>query len=106
MSWIYLLLAGIFEIAFTTALKKSDGFSFDRPQYIVVFTFFALVSFGFLNLALRGISLSTAYAVWTGIGVGGTVLVGMFWFHESITGLQLLFLATLCVSIVGLKVVS
>lgn len=106
MSWLFLILAGIFEIAFTTALKKSNGFSFERPQYIVVFTFFALVSFGFLNLALRGISLSTAYAVWTGIGVGGTVIVGMLWFNEHLSGMQMLFLATLCISIVGLKAVS
>jgi len=106
MSWIFLLLAGAFEIAFTTALKKSNGFSFERPQYIVVFTFFALTSFGFLNLALRGISLSTAYAVWTGIGVGGTILVGMLWFDESLNGLQMFFLGTLFVSIVGLKLVS
>ena len=106
MSWVYLLLAGVFEIAFTTALKKSNGFSFERPQYIAVFTFFALTSFGFLNLALRGISLSTAYAIWTGIGVGGTAIVGYFWFHEMLSGLQILFLSMLFVSIVGLKLVS
>ncbi len=106
MSWIFLLLAGVFEIAFTTALKMSNGFSFERPKYIVVFTFFALISFGMLNLAMRGISLGTAYAVWTGIGAAGTAIVGVFWFNDTLSALQVFFLTLLIASIVGLKVVS
>ena len=106
MSWFFLILAGVFEIAFTTSLKMSNGFSFERPKYIVVFTFFALASFGMLNVAMRGISLGTAYAVWTGMGVAGTAIIGYFWFDDTLTLLQMVFLTTLIVSIIGLKLVS
>lgn len=106
MSWIFLVLAGLLEIGFTTALKLSNGFSLDRPKYILVFGAFALASFFFLNLAMRGISLGTAYAVWTGIGAAGTALVGMLYFGEVPSGLQLFFLGLLIASIIGLKLVS
>lgn len=106
MSWTFLILAGIFEIGFTTALKASGGFSFQKPGYIVVFTFFALASFGLLNLALKGISLGTAYAVWTGMGAFGTAIIGYWWFGDSMSLLKVFFLTMLIVSIIGLKAVS
>jgi quaternary ammonium compound-resistance protein SugE len=106
MSWTFLILAGIFEIAFTTSLKMSGGFSFNKPGYIVIFTCFALVSFGFLNLAMRGISLGTAYAVWTGMGAFGTAIIGYVWFGDSMSFLKIVFLTMLIVSIIGLKAVS
>jgi quaternary ammonium compound-resistance protein SugE len=106
MSWVFLILAGIFEIGFTTALKMSGGFSFSKPGYIVIFTCFALVSFGFLNLAMRGISLGTAYAVWTGMGAFGTAIVGYLYFGDSMSMLKVFFLTMLIFSIIGLKAVS
>jgi len=106
MSWLYLLLASVFEVGFTTALKLSNGFSLERPKYILVFAFFALSGFGLLNLAMREIPLGVAYAVWTGIGTAGTAVVGAYWFNESLTGLQVFFLALLIGSIIGLKWVS
>lgn len=106
MSWVYLVLAGLLEIGFTTALKLSNGFSLERPKYILVFGAFALGSFFLLNLAMRGISLGTAYAVWTGIGAAGTALVGMMYFGETLNVLQVCFLSLLIVSIIGLKLVS
>jgi len=106
MSWFYLILAGLFEIGFTTALKLSNGFSLERPKYILVFGAFALTSFFLLNLALRGISLGTAYAVWTGIGAAGTAIVGAWYFGESLSIAQIAFLGLLIGSIIGLKLVS
>ncbi len=106
MSWFYLVIAGLLEIGFTTALKLSNGFSFERPKYILVFGAFALASFFLLNLAMRTISLGTAYAVWTGIGAAGTAVVGAWFFHETLTSLQIFFLCLLIASIIGLKLVS
>jgi quaternary ammonium compound-resistance protein SugE len=106
MSWVYLVLAGLLEIGFTTALKMSNGFSFERPKYILVFGAFALASFFLLNLAMRTISLGTAYAVWTGIGAAGTAVVGVLFFGEITNIPQIFFLCLLIASIIGLKLVS
>ncbi len=106
MYWTFLILAGVFEIGFTTSLMASGGFSLHRPGYIVVFTSFALASFGFLNLAMRGISLGTAYAVWTGMGAFGTAMVGYLFFQDTLSPWKILFLTTLILSIIGLKAVS
>ncbi len=106
MSWLYLILAGVLEIGFTTTLKLSGGFSFQRPVYIALFTLFALASFGALNKSLADIPLGTAYAVWTGIGAFGTAVVGILFFSDPVTALRLLFLTLLIASIIGLKVVS
>ena len=106
MSWVYLVIAGLLEIGFTTALKLSNGFSLERPKYILVFGAFALASFFLLNLAMRGISLGTAYAVWTGNGAAGAWLVGGMYFGETLSNLQIFFLGLLIASIIGLKLVS
>ena len=104
MAWIFLLLAGFFEICFTTSLKLSEGFSKLWPS--ILFVLFAVSSFWFLTKSLRTIELGTAYAVWTGIGAFGTALVGIFYFQEPAGALRLLFLFLLVASIIGLKVVS
>ena len=104
MAWLYLFLAGLFEIGFTTFLKLSDGFS--RLWPTVFFVLFALASFWLLNNALQGVPLGTAYAVWTGIGAFGTAVVGILMFADPVTFWRLFFLALLIGSIIGLKVVS
>jgi quaternary ammonium compound-resistance protein SugE len=104
VAWLYLFLAGLFEIGFTTFLKLSDGFS--RLWPTVFFVLFAGASFWLLNKALHGVSLGTAYAVWTGIGAFGTAIVGILMFADPVTFWRLLFLALLIGSIIGLKVVS
>ena len=103
-SWIYLLLAGCFEIGFTTFMKLSNGFS--RWPYTVAFSACALLSFGFLNKSVTGISLGTAYAVWTGLGAFGTAIVGIAFFKDSSDVWRVFFLSTLIISIIGLRVVS
>jgi quaternary ammonium compound-resistance protein SugE len=104
MAWVYLALAGLFEIGFTTFLKLSDGFT--RLWPTVLFVAFALLSFWLLNKALQGVALGTAYAVWTGIGAFGTAIVGILMFGEPTTFWRIFFLVTLIGSIVGLKAVS
>ena len=104
MAWLYLFLAGLFEIGFTTFLKLSDGFS--RLWPTVFFVLFALASFWLLNKALQDVPLGTAYAVWTGIGAFGTAIAGIIMFADPVTFWRLFFLALLIGSIIGLKVVS
>jgi len=104
VGWIYLLIAGGFEIGFTTCLKLSEGFSKWLPS--VAFLLFAALSFFFLTKALNTIALGTAYAIWTGIGAFGTAIIGILYFSESTSLVRLLFLFLLIVSIIGLKLAS
>jgi quaternary ammonium compound-resistance protein SugE len=102
--WVYLFAAGIAEVGFTTFMKLSDGFR--RLSFDVWFALCALASFGLLNLATRSLSLGTAYAIWTGIGAFGTAAVGILFFGDPATLWRLLFLTTLIVSLIGLRLVS
>ncbi|QFY43373.1 multidrug efflux SMR transporter [Candidatus Methylospira mobilis] len=104
MGWLYLTMAGVFEVCVTSMLKLSDGFTKFWPS--VIFIVFSLLSLGFLNLAMKSIPLGTAYAVWTGIGAFGTVTVGILFFGDAVDASRLFFLITLIVSIIGLKFVS
>jgi quaternary ammonium compound-resistance protein SugE len=104
MGWVYLVLAGVVEVGFTTFLKLADGFS--KPWPSAGFVACALGSLGLLALALRTIPLGTAYAVWTGIGALGTALVGILFYGDPCDAPRLFFLATLVASVVGLRLVS
>lgn len=104
MNWILLLLAGLFEVGFTTCLKMSDGFTKLIPS--LGFVLFSATSFILLNRVIKAIPLGTAYAVWTGIGAIGTVLIGIIFFKESAEMLKLFFIFLLVASIIGLKLVS
>jgi quaternary ammonium compound-resistance protein SugE len=104
MAWIYLMLAGIAEIGMTTAMRYIEWPL--RPLPIIAFLVMANISFGLLVAASWSIPLGTAYAVWTGIGAAGTVIVGALAYAEPTTALRLLFLVTLIGSIIGLKLVS
>lgn len=110
LHWILLIIGGFFEVGFTTCLGKaneSSGTSF----YLWILGFFMSLglSMYLLYKATSGIGalpLGTAYAVWTGIGAVGTVLMGIFFFKEPVTFWRLFFIFTLIGSIVGLKFVS
>lgn len=104
MSWFYLILAGIFEVGFTTFLKLSDNFT--NTKYTIAFIFFAVLSFYCLNKAIQTIPLGTGYAVWTGIGAVGTVIAGISLFNEPSDFWRIFFIFTLILSIIGLKFVS
>ncbi|MGD9738770.1 MAG: multidrug efflux SMR transporter [Bauldia sp.] len=100
MAWIVLLLAGLLEVAFAFALKQSAGFSKPIPSVLAVAGVAA--SLALLGVALKSLPLATAYAVWTGIGTVGTVLVG-FAIGETVTALKLASIALIVAGIVGLK---
>lgn len=80
MPWIFLLIAGVFEVVWAFALKESQGFTKLWPSVVTIVGM--LISFGFLALAMRHLPLGTAYAIWTGIGAVGAFLVGVFVLHE------------------------
>jgi quaternary ammonium compound-resistance protein SugE len=104
MAWLYLILAGLFEVAFTTSLKLSHNFT--HRWWTAGFFISISLSFYFLNKAIQTIPLGTGYAVWTGIGAVGTALVGIFVFNEPAFFWRVFFITLLIGSIVGLKVVS
>lgn len=104
MAWIYLVVAGLFEVGFTTSLKMSDNFS--NKGWAALFFACISLSFYFLNRAIQHIPMGTAYAVWTGIGAVGTVIVGIFIFDEPSDFWRMLFIFLLIGSILGLKFVS
>lgn len=105
MAWIYLLAAGFFEIGFTTFMKLSNNFT--NYRFTAAFAVCAILSFMLLNKAVSlNISLGTAYAVWTGIGAAGTVIVGILFFTEPSDFWRMFFLVMLIGSLVGLKFVA
>ncbi len=104
MAWLFLFVAGLFEVAWAVGLKYTDGFSRLWPP---LGTLAAMaISLGLLGLALRVLPLGTAYAVWTGIGSVGTAIIGIWLFGESSDALRLLCIALIVAGIIGLKLVS
>jgi small multidrug resistance pump len=96
----YLILAILAEVAGTTSIKLSGGFTRLVPS-VAIFVFYGL-SLGMLNLALKEIDLSFAYAVWSGIGMALIAMVGIFWFSEPVGTLKVMSLGLIAVGIVGL----
>lgn len=103
MAWFYLLVAGVFEIGFTTSMKLAD-----RGAGWANITFFACViaSFLFLSAAIKTIPLGIAYAVWTGIGAAGTLLVSTLFFREAMSVVQIGLVIALIMIVAALKLTS
>ena len=107
MNWILLIIAGLFEIGFTTCLAKAKEASGSQYVLWIVGFFVSLsISMFLLYKASQTLPLGTAYAVWTGIGAVGTVIIGILFFREPADFWRLFFISTLILSIVGLKFVS
>ena len=100
MSAVYLAMAIVLEICGTTSLKLSEGFTRIGPSGAVVLCYAA--SFALLSLALRGIELSIAYAVWSGVGTAVVATIGIFWFGEGAGGWKLLCLTLIVLGVAGL----
>jgi quaternary ammonium compound-resistance protein SugE len=101
MAWIYLVLAGLFEIGWAIGLKHTYGWTRLVPSLI---TLAAMgVSFWLLSLALKELPIGTAYAIWTGIGAAGTAIVGILWFGETATAIRIASLALIVLGVLGLK---
>ncbi len=104
LAWGLLVLAGLFEVAWAIGLKYTEGFT--RPGPTAATVVCMLISMGLLGLVSRQLPIGTAYAVWTGIGVFGTAVLGMYLFGESTAALRLLCLGLILTGIVGLKLTS
>jgi quaternary ammonium compound-resistance protein SugE len=102
MSWLYLVIAGVFEIAWAIGLKYTEGFTRVWPSTGTLMAMIA--SLYFLAQALKTIPVGTGYAVWTGIGAAGTAILGIVLFAESTALLRLVSLVLIVAGIVGLKV--
>jgi len=104
MSWVVLVIAGLFEIGWAVGLKYAEGFTRLWPT---VGTVVALVaSMALLGLSLRTLPLGTAYAVWTGIGTVGTAILGIVLFREPATAMRIVCIVLILAGIVGLKLFS
>ena len=107
MNWIILIIAGLFEVAVAFCLRKAKETTGNEMYlWYVAFIVTLTVSMGLLIKATQSLPIGTAYAVWTGVGAVGTVLVGILVFKEPATFLRLFFIMTLIGSIIGLKAVS
>ncbi|MGB6053860.1 MAG: quaternary ammonium compound efflux SMR transporter SugE [Burkholderiaceae bacterium] len=104
MAWLILFVAGLFEVAWAVGLKYTEGFSRFWPSVGTVAAMAASVAL--LGIAVKTLPLSTAYAVWTGIGAVGAVILGIVLFQESASAARLLCVGLILVGIVGLKLVS
>ena len=104
MSWLYLLLAGVFEIGFAIGLKYTEGFTRLWPSVGTIVS--AAISLWLLTQALRAIPVGTAYAIWTGIGAVGVATLGIALFSESASPARLGCIALIVAGVVGLKLFS
>lgn len=104
MSWFLLVVAGLLEVGWSLGLKLSQGFT--RPLASILTGAAIVASMVLLGIAARDLPIGTAYAVWVGIGAAGAAIGGMLLFGEPATPGRLFFLATLVLSIVGLKLTT
>ncbi|AZV45107.1 MULTISPECIES: quaternary ammonium compound efflux SMR transporter SugE [Peribacillus] len=104
MAWLYLIIAGVFEVIWATSLKYTEGFTKIIPSVITVVGM--IISFYFLSAAIKTLPLGTAYAIWTGIGAVGAVTIGIIFFQEPKDFLRLFFVGCIVIGIIGLKVTS
>jgi quaternary ammonium compound-resistance protein SugE len=104
MAWIYLTIAGLFEIGWAIGLKYTEGFTRLLPSVWTIGSM--ILSIVLLGLALKTLPVGTAYAVWTGIGAVGTAALGIYLFAEPATVARLLCIGLILSGIVGLKLVT
>lgn len=104
MAWVWLMIGGLFEVGFTTCLRYVDGFR--NVPWTIGFLVSVTLSMGLLELASRSIPMGTAYAVWTGIGAVGTVMVGVAFYGEPLGAIRLALIAGLVGCIAGLRLLG
>ena len=104
MKWLFLIIAGVCEVGWAAGLKYSQGLTRLVPSILTISGMIA--SFYFLSLALKELPLGTAYAIWTGIGTVGTVILGIILFKEPIDAIRLVCIGLIVTGIVGLKLVA
>jgi quaternary ammonium compound-resistance protein SugE len=101
MTWLIIVVAGLFETGFAVSLKLSHGMT--RLWPTVSFATCAVLSFALLTLALRRLEVGAAYAVWTGIGAAGTALTGMILLGDAVSTLKLVSIGLILAGVIGLN---
>jgi len=101
MHWVYLSFAIVFEVAGTTAMKLSEGFSKWLPSTLMVILY--IVSFGLLALALKKLEVGMSYAIWAGVGTALIALIGVLWFKEPMNALKAVSILLIIAGVVGLN---
>jgi small multidrug resistance pump len=101
MEWIILIFAILTEVAGTTAMKLSRGFTRIVPS--IAMGAFYIISFVLLNLALKKINVSVAYAIWSGIGTALIAVIGYLWFKESMNAIKVISLGLIILGVIGLE---
>ena len=104
MAWLYLVLAGVFEVVWATAMKESHGFTRVIPSAITIF--FMLLSFGLLAYTMKTLPLGTAYTVWVGIGAVGAFIAGVILFGETLNTTRVIATCLIISGVVLLKVAT
>ncbi|WP_417244542.1 DMT family transporter [Celeribacter sp.] len=104
MAWIYLFVAGILEVVWAFAMKKSLGFTLVTPTVITIVTMIA--SFGLLSVAMKTLPLGTAYTIWTGIGAVGAFILGIAVLRESVTPTRIIAALLIICGIITMKLAS
>jgi quaternary ammonium compound-resistance protein SugE len=101
ITWLLVLVAGLFETGFAVLLKLSHGIT--RLWPTLGFAACALISFGLLTVALKKLEVGPAYAVWTGLGAAGTAIVGMWALGESVSVLKVVSIGLIVAGVIGLN---
>jgi small multidrug resistance pump len=99
--WLALAGAIVLEIAGTVSMKLSHGFTRTAPS-VMLFVFYAL-SFGLMTIAVKRIDVSVSYAIWSGVGTATIALIGVFWFRESLTAVQIASIVLIVAGVIGLR---
>ncbi len=105
MSWVYLIIAGLFEIGWPLGFKLASTYT----KYNILFIFVSVISMAlsglFLYIAQKTISIGTAYVIWTGVGAVGTLIIGILFFGDDISFYRLFFITMIIIGIIGIKLV-
>ena len=101
MKWLFLALAIVFEITGTTSMKLSDGFA--KPKWVVGMMLAYIGCFVFLTFTVKRMEVSTAYAIWSGVGVAILSVIGIYFFKESFNGMKLAGLVAIIFGVVALR---
>ena len=104
MAWLWLIIGGLFEVGFTTSLRHVEAFR--NIPWTLAFLASVTISMALLEYSARSIPMGTAYAVWGGIGAGGTVAVGMAFYGEPTTAIRLFLIALIIGAIAALKITA
>ncbi|KRF03196.1 hypothetical protein ASG89_23980 [Paenibacillus sp. Soil766] len=104
MAWLFLAIAGVFEVVWAISLKFSNGFTRLVPSIVTILGM--IVSFYFLAVATKTLPIGTAYAAWTGIGAVGAIIIGTLFLDEPISLVRILFMVLILVGVLGLKFTS